>query len=88
MNEFVERGVAWFDANGPEGWRSKIDKDRLNLNIYSDCVLSQVYGDFFSTDLDGHELVQNGFDLHICGRSNEEMVEQFERLTNAWKAVL
>lgn len=40
----VARGVALLDERGPQGWRDKIDLDRLDI-IYN-CVLDQVFGDF------------------------------------------
>lgn len=39
----VERGAALLDEKGPDGWRDRIDLDRLNMSDTSWCVLGQVY---------------------------------------------
>lgn len=42
----VDKGIAFLDNNGPEGWRSRIDVDELDVSSTGDCVLGQIYSHF------------------------------------------
>ena len=45
--EKVERGIAgaiaYLDEYGPEGWRDRVDPDRLRMMSWRWCVLGQAY---------------------------------------------
>lgn len=41
----VDKGVALLDERVP-GWRSRIDREKLNMLHLSDCVLGQLFGGF------------------------------------------
>lgn len=40
----IRRGVEILDERGPEGWRERIDLDRLNIAQARDCILGQCFG--------------------------------------------
>ena len=42
----VARGVKWLDQNAP-GWVLKVNDETLHLDSKYDCVLGQVFGDFY-----------------------------------------
>lgn len=42
----VRRGIAFLDRVHP-GWRNKINPKRLDIASSRDCVLGQLYGDYF-----------------------------------------
>lgn len=42
----IDAGIKLLDEKTP-GWEKKIDFDTLRLNSFMNCVLGQVYGDYF-----------------------------------------
>ena len=40
--ERVANGIEWLDANVPD-WRTKVDKETLNIGACETCVLGQVF---------------------------------------------
>lgn len=42
----AQRGAALLDAQNP-GWYTRINPATIDLNSASDCILGQIYGDFF-----------------------------------------
>ena len=43
----VENGAALLDIENP-GWYKKINLDKLSINSCSDCILGQIYGDYWA----------------------------------------
>ncbi len=82
--ERVQKGKAWLDANAPD-WRSKVDKDRLNLRLWKDCVLGQVFtvAGLMASDL-FLQLNVEGLDAYgFAGWNGDEDIIQEE-----WKKIL
>jgi len=46
VNDCVETGIDLLDSEAP-GWVNCIDLDTLDMSTTGNCVLGQVYGDFF-----------------------------------------
>lgn len=65
--ERVAAGAAWLDKNEPS-WADRIDLDELYMNRCSDCVLGQVFGDYWDAPL-----------LPLSPRSSEAMDEYDNR---------
>lgn len=65
--ERVAAGVAWLDEKEP-GWVDRIDLDELYMNRCSDCVLEQIFGDYWDAPL-----------LPLSPRSSEAMDEYDDR---------
>ena len=78
--EAVARGVALLDAQGPSGWRERIDLDRLGWST-AECPLGQIYG---STTPE-----PRGERLHLYGfNAPDDGSFSFTDLTAAWKDAL
>ena len=43
--ELVAKGVALLDEHGPEDWRTRINRELLDINSWTNCILGQVYGE-------------------------------------------
>ena len=73
----VARGVQWLDDNH-DGWRERIDWDRLDLDDLNDCILGQLLGGCAASGLTWNQLKTHGFwglDAH----------EDYVALTQAWR---
>jgi hypothetical protein len=91
MQENVNNGVALLDEKAP-GWREKMNLDKLNMSNCIDCVLGQVFGDFFdgvtalgftaplTADTIREKLVEHGFLL-----AEHDFIQRQERkLAKFW----
>lgn len=43
----VAAGATFLDDNGPAKWYEKIDTDKLDIQSSRNCILGQLYGEFF-----------------------------------------
>lgn len=85
----VDRGVALLDKHNP-GWREKIDREKLDLNDFWNCILGQLYGvmDDGMNELFGegqwrdNDAVAHGFWLNTAKRYD------YPGLTSEWKSRL
>jgi hypothetical protein len=79
----VARGVKWLDEAVPD-WRSKIDLQELDLTSECNCVLGQLFGDFF-TPLDNGTLTMD--EAIACGFDEYEAENDstgWENLAYEW----
>lgn len=92
----IKRGVELLNEKSP-GWHSKIDLDRLDMADRDDCVLGQLFGDYF----DGLEAigvrpdrdVSFGFNFKVPPlpptmgvKSWQSVIERsVDRLNKCWK---
>lgn len=44
----VLAGAAVLDAHGPTDWRSKVSLDRLDMSSSDNCILGQVFADYWN----------------------------------------
>ena len=77
----VDSGIALLDDRGPAGWRSRIDVDALDVGKTDNCVVAQVFGDYYrginELDIGLSEAGDvYGFDAESHG--------EFKELTDAW----
>jgi hypothetical protein len=86
----VRAGVAFLDENKP-GWHEYVIPYALNMASGCDCVLGQVYGDFyvaqdalFGDDFEA-QTVRLGFDTAEVGIAS---LRQFETLRRIWSYVV
>lgn len=82
--DLVDRGIALLNERGPEGWRGRVNLERLNLRDYKECLLAQLYGTF----ADG--VKQLDIDPQVYGFVHQGIVENCycARLTEAWRQAL
>lgn len=96
----LDRRVARHPGSVVRNWRNKIDLTRLNLLNAKDCILGQLYGNFYEApgiekEHTWSNLVQ-GFTapLHwwdpewLFPGSAERYKKRVKRLTEAWRAYL
>lgn len=85
----VARGIALLDEK-ILGWRDRIDLGRLNIASCEDCILGQLYGDYF----DGREILTGnippteGFDWAVYRGFTTESPLDVDALTAAWRRAL
>ena len=73
--ENVTRGAVWLDEKEP-GWWERIDLERLDMDSLTDCIIGQLYGDFWDWEevRDNSEAASDlGFDAY----SDYELREKF-----------
>ncbi len=56
----VALGVAWIDENVP-GWGDRVDLDCLDIGNRRNCVIGQLFGDYFYGPLPRREAMALGF---------------------------
>lgn len=91
LQDRVKRGAALLDEKHP-GWAEKIDKLLLDMNDCYDCVLGQLYGEYF----DGREALglthgwYHGFDnsvnTDISPSEELPVLAVYEHLNTLWIA--
>lgn len=89
MSEFgtyISAGIKFLDANVRPDWRALINLDSLNMERTADCILGQIYGNYWNA-LDGlrisHEEAK-GFGF----ASHDSSVASYGRLGAAWRETL
>lgn len=84
----VDNGIKWLDANGPEGWRDKIDLERLNMADGIDCILGQLYDSYWNApeDVRGTTMGTNSIrDKHCCEMCDgEDPGHTYASLKDEW----
>ena len=85
--EQVEEGAAWLDEYDP-GWDERINLAELELNDCKQCVVGQLFGDYYEfltlTYMGKAQEVDRGF--FADGDHDElEQEEPWARLTEAWR---
>lgn len=78
--ERVANGCAWLDEHKP-GWRGLINADRLNIDDPCNCILGQLYGDFYKA------VKEQGIGYSNVDRLGFDGDKDFA-LTRAWKEEL
>lgn len=96
MERRVREGIAYLDANAPDGWRSKINLRNFNMAEPCQCVLGQVFGyywdavqDLAGIDPDADQAptaweVDNGFNLPEDADADDD----WDALERAWVGAL
>jgi hypothetical protein len=85
----VAQGIALLDKRTP-AWRERIDPDRLAIASCEDCVLGQLYGDYF----DGREALLGDAPLidasewAVAHGFTSESPSEEPALTAAWRRAL
>ncbi|MBM0275125.1 hypothetical protein [Micromonospora tarensis] len=93
----VDRGVVWLDEHIPDWWRTDrpsqgfdqggaIDLGELRMKDPCWCVLGQLIGNYYRTEIPLDEAVAFGFDVESCTRP--EMADEFDALTELWTRVI
>lgn len=75
----VGKGRDWLDANHT-GWREKVNKDTLDLRLWSKCILGQVFGASKLPRDYPKALAEYGF--------TAQGAEENEMMVKLWKEVL
>jgi hypothetical protein len=85
----VARGIALLDKRTP-GWRERLDPDRLAIASCEDCVLGQLYGDYFDgrEALHGNMPLVDAFDWAVDHGFTSENPSGEPALTAAWRRAL
>lgn len=91
----VRKGAALLDENGPQGWREKIDLDKLDQDSVTRCVLGQVYDNYDSDSYftDGYNIGREVLGLDIAdagdhGFTASHTAYTSAQFTNAWQRYL
>lgn len=95
----LDRRVARHPGSAIRNWRNKIDLTRLDLLHEKDCILGQLYGNFFEAPGIGREHtwfnLMRGFvaplhwwDPGLLPGSLKRHGNRVKRLTEAWRAYL
>lgn len=100
FTEQITRGTAVLDAHSHHGveWVFHVDTDRLYMSSWHECVLGQLYGEFYeaaemlAAHLDAYALlsttaftVAHGFELH--SKVGETLtLDAYRALTDEWRA--
>lgn len=97
VQERVARGVALLDEVRPSWWR-KVALDRLAMESCSNCILGQVYGNYWDgcvmieTQTGNYffSSIRHGFTVPTAEQENysEEVCGKFRLLAEAWRAVI
>lgn len=95
ISERVARGTAWLDENRP-GWIDEIDLDRLLMSSPCNCVLGQLYGNYFEViwgdpvaprPPDGRSHGFNAYDAYDLGGTASQLAE-YDDLHAEWVRVI
>ncbi len=88
----VDAGVAWLDTRD-KNWRSRVDRDTLDMSKPRRCIVGQAFGLWLNTTLSRSEYIKYGF-LAPDGLTGFEP-EPFDyrygyygALTNRWRLML
>lgn len=84
MEKEVRRGIALLNEKQP-GWSDRIEREHLRMSNTDDCVLGQLYGDYYDgvdeLEISGQEY-EYGFDLKRYD------VGEWEDLRNTWLTLM
>lgn len=88
VSERVAAGVAYLDEQAP-GWRDRVNLDRLRMSHCEDCILGQIYGDYWDAPIFREE-DGNGFavTIGVDASMGLGMSEEFAALGAEWRRVL
>jgi hypothetical protein len=93
LAERVAAGVAWLDQNVPD-WSGRIDLGDLNLAVCDDCILGQVFGNYWDAPLDaerssdGKPLVFGNYDAVATGLGFQGNWFEYKYLGTEWRRVI
>ena len=98
VEQRVRSGATLLDMSVP-GWASKIDRDTLNLQLCTACVLGQLYSDYAkgceALDLSEDQVIAFGFEHSMNWRGlsrtetesrQDEVAAEYKALTACWLA--
>lgn len=93
LKERVENGAKYMDTYAPADWRDRIDRKRLDISDYEDCVVGQIFGTEACVDLladRGEEwAVENGFQSpDVLNQEGECFEPNYSALNRAWRGYL
>lgn len=89
----VAAGIDYLDMTEP-GWRDRINWESLNLESHCNCILGQLYGDYYGAtqklDMDIHEAAERGFNVSIgflfeTDHDMDALEDAYTELTKEWK---
>lgn len=67
IRQRIRAGIDLLDEVGPENWRERIRPNELNIQLLDNCILGQVFGDFFQgcedLDLNAWTATDYGFNV-------------------------
>lgn len=76
----VAAGAAWLDQRLP-GWWRLIDLRQLDMWHSCRCVLGQLYGDYYTVQLQMAQAIALGFDAHLVTELDfAELQEEWTRV--------
>ena len=83
----IENGVEFLNKVYPD-WLSKIDLEKLNMDQPSNCILGQLYGNFYVArdilDMYDNDTNKMGFTVPIVLCYDEHDIEKWDTLTKEW----
>lgn len=97
------KGFALLTAHGPDGWRQRVNIERLDMGHIFGCALGQVYGDFsggarqlfLAAGLIGDEYARTndlvrayGFEAPLGSYGDGSAYSYLEELRQEWVALL
>jgi len=84
----IEKGVEFLNKVYPD-WLSKIDLEKLNMDQPSNCILGQLYGNFYVAqnilDMSDKNYDKMGFTVPIVLYYDEHDNEKWDTLAKEWK---
>lgn len=86
--ENVKRGISLLDEKVPN-WRDRINWETLNIACFGNCVLGQLFGDYFYgwEELVAKSGVPVGYHWGFDMSPGYDMSEGYRQLTETWKAL-
>lgn len=85
--ECAQQGAAALDEVAP-GWTEKIDLDALRMESCRNCVLGQVFGDFWNAYTTGGVFGSEDACTHSFEYGFDDENAEYDELGEAWRAVL
>lgn len=89
----VAAGAAWLDRNVPD-WVGRIDLDELMMRSVCDCVLGQLFGDYYAAPITLDDSIAMGFDTaegkalqRFAELSDAEVLAALERMSAEFAAL-
>lgn len=77
----VSLGFQFLNEHAPDGWKGRVDINRLNMRSGMDCVGAQIYGDWFwfkaavADHASYEDLCRMGFDTLARNSGNYDLLQ-------------
>ena len=85
--DLVAAGAAWLDTNRP-GWVADIDLDLLDMADDRNCILGQLYGNFFKSPLSPPDALSDAADYGFYVEGSYNLDATYNALEDAWRALI